>query len=39
VGILDGEPERDIWHVLTARGACELHHLRLPTVGDEKLLR
>lgn len=27
LGALDGEPERDIWHVLTRRGGCELHGL------------
>ena len=36
VGILDGEPERDIWHVLTGRGACELHHLRQPTADSDE---
>ena len=35
VGILDGEPERDVWRVDTTRGVCELHHLRYPT--DESL--
>ena len=28
IGILDGEPERDVWRVETPRGICELHCLR-----------
>ena len=32
IGVLDGEPERDVWQVETAHcGVCELHHLRPPT--------
>ncbi len=44
IGALDGEPERDVWQVETARGVCELHHLRHPTedvndpVGGDWLL-
>ena len=33
IGALDGEPERDIWHVDTPLGGCELHHLRRPCEG------
>ena len=36
IGLLDGEPERDIWRVDTARGSCELHHLRQPTSGNDE---
>jgi hypothetical protein len=35
IGVLDGEPERDVWHVETARGTCELHGLGYPK-GDEE---
>ena len=35
LGVLNGEPERDIWRVDTARGSCELHHLRHPTAEDD----
>ena len=35
LGALEGEPERDIWHVLTARGGCELHGLCPPSAGEE----
>ena len=34
IGILNGNAERDIWHVETPRGTCELHNLRQPTVKD-----
>jgi len=35
IGILDGEPERDIWRVETDTGGiCELHHLRPPTTAE-----
>src|SRR5688500_18411054 len=34
IGVLDGEPERDVWQVETLRGICELHCLRYP-VGEE----
>ena len=34
IGILNGNAERDIWHVETTRGTCELHNLRQPTVQD-----
>ncbi len=30
IGILDGEPERDIWQVELTSGVCELHCLRYP---------
>jgi hypothetical protein len=30
IGILDGEPQRDVWRVETARGICELHYLSYP---------
>ena len=36
VGILDGDMERDIWHVATGVGPCELHHLRQPTAEDDE---
>ena len=35
IGALDGEPERDVWRVETARGTCELHGLAVPK-GDEE---
>lgn len=28
IGALEGEPERDVWKVETARGILELHYLR-----------
>lgn len=31
IGVLGGEPERDVWQVEIMRGVCELHHLRHPT--------
>jgi hypothetical protein len=36
IGVLDGQPERAIWQVVTEQGACELHHLRQPTDEDEE---
>jgi hypothetical protein len=30
IGVLDGEPERDVWQVETPHGTCELHCLRHP---------
>ena len=36
IGVLEGEPERDVWRVDTPRGSCELHHLRQPTAEDEE---
>jgi len=36
IGVLDGEPERDIWRVETPRGTCELHHLRPPSAEDNE---
>jgi hypothetical protein len=30
IGVLEGEPERDIWRLETSQGACELHHMRTP---------
>jgi hypothetical protein len=27
-GALEGEPERDVWKVETARGILELHHVQ-----------
>ena len=36
IGVLDGEPERDIWHVDTPRGPCELHHLRHPSAEEDE---
>jgi hypothetical protein len=37
IGALEGEPQRDVWQVETARGGvCELHYLSHPTEdGDE----
>lgn len=35
IGILDGEPERDIWIVETPQGIAELHCLRA-TGEDDK---
>jgi hypothetical protein len=32
IGILSGEPERDVWRVQTPRGICEIHCLRPATV-------
>ena len=39
IGVLDGEPERDVWRVLIGRGVCELHYLHYPTgsAGDAEL--
>ena len=34
-GIIDGEPERDVWQVETPQGICELHCLRTPQLDDE----
>jgi hypothetical protein len=34
MGVLSGEPERDVWHVDTERGVCELHCLRYPSGRD-----
>ena len=34
VGVLDGEPERDVWQVETALGVCELHCLRYHPCGQ-----
>ena len=31
IGILEGEPERDIWWVQTEGGICEIHCLRYLT--------
>lgn len=31
IGVLDGEPERDIWRVVVKRGVCEIHCLRFPS--------
>jgi hypothetical protein len=28
IGALEGEPERDVWKVETARGILELHHIQ-----------
>ena len=28
IGVLEGEPERDVWKVETIRGVLELHYLR-----------
>jgi hypothetical protein len=44
VGVLDGEPERDVWQVELPTGFCELHCLRFPlttepTCGDWILYR
>ena len=30
IGVLDGEPERDVWMVQLPQGICELHCLRYP---------
>lgn len=30
IGVLDSEPERDVWLVETTDGICELHRLRDP---------
>jgi hypothetical protein len=30
IGALEGEPERDIWRVVTDRGIVELHRLHAP---------
>lgn len=30
IGILEGEPQVDVWKVQTARGICELHRRRYP---------
>ena len=27
IGALEGEPERDVWRVETARGILEIHHV------------
>lgn len=35
IGILDGEPERDVWRVALAQGVCELHGVRLPAGEDQ----
>lgn len=34
IGILDGEPERDIWWVETTHGICEIHCLRYLPSGE-----
>ncbi len=34
--VLDGEPERGVWRVETARGVCELHCLRFPQEYDSE---
>lgn len=34
IGVLDGEPERDVWCVETTHGICEIHCLRSP-LGTE----
>lgn len=35
IGILDGEPERDVWQVETSLGICELHCLHyVPNAKD-----
>ncbi len=36
IGVLNGNAERDIWHVETPLGTCELHHLRQPTAKEEE---
>lgn len=37
IGVLEGEPERDVWRVETPRGVCELHCLRRPpSEGEEE---
>ena len=36
IGVLDGEPERDIWRVDTPRGVCELHRLRHPREDEDE---
>ena len=28
IGVLEGEPERDVWRVETAKGIVELHRVR-----------
>jgi len=35
IGVLEGEPERDVWWVRTPRGICEIHCLRQPTAETE----
>jgi hypothetical protein len=35
IGVLEGEPERDVWRVETPRGTCELHQLRHPTAEED----
>lgn len=35
IGILEGEPERDVWRVETPLGVCELHCLKHATEDDE----
>ena len=37
IGVLEGEPQRDVWHVKDASGRlCELHHLFLPWARQTK---
>jgi hypothetical protein len=35
LGVLDGEPQRDVWIVDTASGVYELHRLHDDTDGDD----
>lgn len=36
IGVLDGEPERDIWRVQTRCGVCEIHRLRQPVAKADE---
>lgn len=37
-GVLEGEPERDVWRVDTPAGACELHQIRTAAgVGEAEV--
>jgi hypothetical protein len=36
IGILDGEPQLDVWRVETPSGICELHFRSYPNGEEEK---
>ncbi len=39
IGILQGEPERDLWRLETPRGICEVHQLQIKSASCWLLAR
>lgn len=36
IGVLDGEPQRDVWKIEIERGVCEIHYLSFPKDGESE---